>query len=231
MGFGLLFLGYFVSYAMTLILPVGIVGYVMMFLATRKLSEYNSRFQLCGLPLAGLTAVSVYELGYTVCDHLSLSPEIFSAEVSKIVFGVREGIAVAFHTCLLIAICSIAKSTELDKLAFKSMRNLVVVFVGEIAYFVALLMPSGEAASVVGYVGTLLRLAFVVLNLLLIANCYRLICAEGDEEMSAKESRFEIINKMNAVINKREEEAMQAATELSQKRAQKKKEKNQKRRK
>ena len=218
MGFGLLFLGYFVAYLVSFAFPVKIFGYALMIFGCEKLSEYNTKFKLCNLPLGFLSLAGLYSLVYKVYEWLSIESFLTSDGVYKAVSSVGEAFEIAYHACLLIAICAIAKETELHKMAYKAMRNLLIIIAGEIAYFVAILLPAGSASNVAGYISAVLRLVWIALDLWLIANCYRLICPEGEEDMPKKESKLSIIRKMDAVINKREEEAMETAHKLTEKR-------------
>lgn len=223
MGFGLLFLGYFIAYFMSLALPLKIVGCLLMIWAVMKLSEYNQRFRLCLAPLGILCVFSVYAIICFVSKSLQLQSVICSDSIYKVVSNLGEVVDIAYHTCLLTAVCAIAKETELPKIAFCSMRNLLIVCVGGVLYYVNLLIPVGDIIKPIGFISAVIRLLWIVLNCILIANCYRLICPEGDEDMPVKESKIGIIRKMDAVINKREENAMQAGRELSEKRIERKK--------
>ncbi len=223
MGFGLLFLGYFIAYFMSLALPLKIVGCLLMIWAVMKLSEYNQRFRLCLAPLGILCVFSVYAIICFVSKSLQLQSVICSDSVYKVVSNLGEVVDIAYHTCLLTAVCAIAKETELPKIAFCSMRNLLIVCVGGVLYYVNLFIPVGDIIKPIGFISAVIRLLWIVLNCILIANCYRLICPEGDEDMPVKESKIGIIRKMDAVINKREENAMQAGRELSEKRVERKK--------
>ena len=228
MGFGLLFIGYFIAYFMSLALPLKIVGCLLMIWAVMKLSEYSERFKLCIAPLGILCAISVYAVICFITKSLNVPSVICSDSVYNVVSNLSEVVDIAYHTCLLTAICAIAKETELPKLAFSSMRNLLIVLIGGIMYFVALFIPEGSAAQIIGYIATVIRLLWIVLDCVLVANCYRLICPEGEEDMPVKESKIAIIRKMDAVINKREENAMQAGRDFMQKRADRKKRKKSK---
>ena len=223
MGFGLLFLGYFIAYFMSLALPLKIVGCLLMIWAVMKLSEYNQRFRLCLAPLGILCVFSVYAIICFVSKSLQLQSVICSDSVYKVVSNLGEVVDIAYHTCLLTAVCAIAKETELPKIAFCSMRNLLIVCVGGVLYYVNLFIPVGDIIKPIGFISAVIRLLWKVLNCILIANCYRLICPEGDEDMPVKESKIGIIRKMDAVINKREENAMQAGRDLSEKRVERKK--------
>lgn len=227
MGFGLTFVGYFIAYLVSMAFPpVKLLGYALMIWGCVKLSEYNTRFRNAVLPLGFLSLMGVYSLMETIYGTLGITSTFFEAGAVNIAANINEAIDVAFHACLLIAVCSIAKETGLDKMAYKSMRNLLIVFASEIAYFVAILLPVENVASVVSYIAVVLRIIWIVLNVVLMANCYKMICPEGDEDMPVRESNIEVIRKMDAVINKREEAAKQAAVDLVSRRRENKNDNN-----
>lgn len=219
MGFGLTFIGYFIAYVVSMVFPFAkIVGYAFMIWGCIKLSEYNTRFRHCLLPLGFLGLAGLYSLVGYAYEAFGLTSVLFAAKTLSIVSNLIEALDVSFHACLLIAVCSIAKETELPKMAYKAMRNLLVVIVAELAYFVALFIPAGKVASIASYIVVLLRILWVALNTVLLANCYKMICPEGEEDMPVKESSITIIRKMDEVINKREDEAKQAAENLVRRR-------------
>ncbi len=219
MGFGLLFIGYLVGYLFSLALsPLKLVGCIVMLVAVKKLSEYNTRFKLCYAPLGILCLFGAY----------SILQFILERSVIGILSMLEVAVDAAFYTCLLTAVCAIAKETELPKYAYKAMRNLYIALLYVIARFAVLLIPEGTAANVMGNMVVIAELLIVVLNLLLFANCYRLICSEDEVDMPIKESKIPLIRKMDAVMNKREEEAMQAAQRLKEKQQSKRKNKNKK---
>lgn len=215
MGFGLTFIGYFIAYfAAWVFSPAKLIGCAIIMWGCIKLSEYNTRFQTCMLPLGLLCVSGVYStLGY-LYDLLGIQSTLFGGSILNVVSNITEAVDVSFHACLLIAVCSISKETELPKMAYNSMRNLIVVIASELLYFVTLFLPEGEASSVVSYVAVVLKLLWTILNTLLLANCYKQICPEGEEDMPEVEIKNPIIKKMDAVIAKREENAKQAAIDL-----------------
>ncbi len=222
MGFGLLFIGYLLAYFMSLAFPLKLIGCIFMISGARRLSEYNGRFKLCVPPLGILCLISAYSLLCFVLSMLNIASPLASDTLKTVFAYIGEAVDMAYHACLLTAICSIAKETELPKHAYKSMRNLLIVLLAGVIYFVAVLLPKGEAASVLGIASTAMKILWIVLDLVLLANCYRLICPEGEEDMPAKESKIGFIRKMNEVIDKREENAKTSAIQLKEKRKKKK---------
>lgn len=226
MGFGLTFIGYFIAYFVSWVFtPAKLFGYVLIMWGCTKLSEYNTRFRTCMLPLGFLSLSGLYSLLGYLYNVFGVSSTLFGGSALSIVSNVSEAVDVSFHACFLIAVCSIAKETELPKIAYNSMRNLIVVVAAELVYFVTLFMPEGKAGGIVSYVAVLLRLLWTVLNTVLLANCYKMICPEGEEDMPVIESKNPIIRKMDAVIAKREENAKQAAEDLVRRRREKKNDK------
>ena len=226
MGFGLTFIGYFIAYFVSwAFAPAKLLGYALIMWGCVKLSEYNTRFRTCMLPLGFLALSGVYSLIGYLYGLLGVSSTLFVGNALNLISNVTEAVDVSFHACFLIAICSIAKETELPKMAYNSMRNLVVVIASELVYFVAIFMPEGKAGSIISYASVILRLIWTILNIILLANCYKMICPEGEEDMPVIESKNPIIRKMDAVIAKREENAKQAAIDLVSRRRNRDKEK------
>ena len=62
MGFGLMFVGYFFTYIISLVLVPKILGYVIMTWATVKLSEFDIKFKRCLPVLGGLLLISAFSL-------------------------------------------------------------------------------------------------------------------------------------------------------------------------
>ena len=242
MGFGILFFGYFISYLASQLFHIEIIGYIIMAIALTKLADYNTKFNLCFLPLGLMGVISVYILANNIMDYIQLEA-LLSNEISPwtyfwekqdnifldIAYALRKILDAVFHSCLLTAICSISKETDLPKIARGSMRNLLLIFAETVLYIVACVLPPlWKATVLIGNTSTLLTVLSAILNVWLIANCYRLICDEADRDMPAKESKNPIIRKMNAVIDKREENAKDAAQKLVQARRDRKNRKNKK---
>ena len=219
MGFGLTLIGYFIAYFVSWVFaPAKLIGYAVIMWGCVKLSEYNTRFRTCTLPLGFLCLSGLYSLLGYLYGLLSVASTLFEGSTLNIVSNVSEAIDVSFHTCFLIAVCSIAKETELPKMAYNSMRNLVIVIASELVYFVTLFMPEGKVGGIVSYVAVILRLLWTLLNIVLLANCYKMICPEGEEDMPVVESKNPVIRKMDTVISKREENARHAAEDLVRRR-------------
>ena len=132
---------------------------------------------------------------------------------------------------LMTAIISIAKATELDKLAFRAARNIVIMTLGELVYVIAFFLPESGVRNGMAYCALIIRALHILLDLMLIFACYRMICNEGDEDMPVKEVKIPVLRKMEEVLNKRDKDAFESARNISERRAEKKnKRKNKERR-
>ena len=148
---------------------------------------------------------------------------MFNEVVLNIVSTVDEAIAVVFHIFVLIAITAIAKSTGLEKICFKAMRNLLIVCAAEVVYFAALIIP-GESSlkQIVFWIALCLRLMWIVLDLMLFASCYRFICDESDADMPDKDINIPLIKQMEDIMRRRDKNAFDSGRNFSEKRRAKK---------
>ena len=236
MGFGLLFIGYFVSMLMVLN-TVGFVirpiGYAIMLVALHKLRDYHRSFyyaMLGCIAMLGLSAVLTVEGVSAFLYERLLIDELWISAGLKTALGYLEMVgSFVFHVLLLWAIRQIAKETEADKIAFAAARNLFFFAFYYLLYAIALL-PFGFAkkyASMMSVPVVLMYFACLILNLILLFSCYAKICDVADEEMAVKPSRFAFVNRMRAESEerRREKDALyaQRARERKERKEQRKK--------
>ena len=212
MGFGILFLGYCITYIISL--PIGVparlVGYLIMIMGCRKLSEYSDRFKLTTYSAILLSVTSAMQSVALVFDFLYQNLLLQSDPIPQAIDSVLKyadiALVLVFHILLLLGIRSLAKETEVDKIEAASIRNLFFVCL----YFFLIVfsyipLPIKEAFN--KYLGLplfLLNLAWIILNVILIFKCYANICDESDVEMEQKPSRFEFVNKYRAELAERQ---------------------------
>lgn len=226
MGFGLLLFGYLAAFVMSYSFVPGFIGLAIMMWASIKLSDYEPKFKRCLPVLIPLSIASIYVYGAGLFGKLlNIKLSIFPEAVVGSVKIIEQLLTVAFLSLLMIAIASLAKQTGLDKLAFRAVRNMFILCLGEGAYLIALCLPSGQVANVIANVALIVRALRIILDLMLIFACYRMICQAGDEDMPAKEVRIPILRKMEEVMNRRDKQAFDSGNELSEKRKSKKKNK------
>ena len=228
MGFGLLLFGYLAANVMSYSFVPKFIGYALMMWGCIKLSDYDLKFKRCLLWAAPATLLSIYLDAYKICKMLNISTALFSKNIVDLFNLADIFVSLGFCIFLMMAIISIAKSTELNKIAFKAARNIVIAAFGETLYVVAIALPRGTIANGIAYCAILIRFLRVILDLAVIFACFRMICNEGDEDMPAKEINIPIIRKMEEVLNKRDKNAFDSARNISERHSQKKSKKKKK---
>ena len=217
MGFGVLFIGYFITYAMS-INTFGVffrlLGYLIMTYAGVKLASYNKNFRYpvyvssALVLLSGLEAAS-FVIGY-LYDNMVLATNIFGGAFDTVIGYVDEIIVFVFHITLLIAIRAMARETEISKIEYASVRNIFLIALYCVLRIVAYLpLPIKEAYNKnMGVPLFMFYLVLIILDAVIIFSCYYGICDENDTDMKRKPSRFEFVNKY-----REERDAKQAKAE------------------
>ncbi|MBE6546021.1 MAG: DUF1090 domain-containing protein [Ruminococcaceae bacterium] len=219
MGFGWLFVGYFVANFMSLHQFGAIfrmIGYGMMLGASVRLCRYHRSF--LGLEILSLLMV-------LLCGVLSLgNAELFAQEfllkeltllpeTVYTVFGHGEQwLMLALQAALLWAIRSIAVDIGVPKIAVSATRNFIFVCMYYVVYAISLLpipMPSVVSATV-AIIAWILFFAWMILNQILLFSCYAKICDEDDVEMEQKPSRFAFVNQFRREVEQKEQKAREA---------------------
>lgn len=216
MGFGILFIGYFITYVLSMN-TVGVVfrilGYAIMCKATLKLSEYDVKFKTSAY--LSLSLVFINALGATLelvsflYDNMVISSNPFSGVRWDIVtLYVEPLVVLAFHILLLLAIRSIAKDTDMPKIVASAGRNIFFIGLYYLLSFLRYLLPPAILESYnenMSLPMVLLYLVWIFFNHALLISCYSHICDEADFEMTPKRSRIAFLNKyMDALEKKRE---------------------------
>ncbi len=226
MGFGLLFIGYFVTYLMS-INPIGwlfrLIGYVIMLFSFTKLNKYNRSFGLPMYAAVALIVVSAVEccmgIQEILYNNLTIYDYLISMEILETVNMIDDAITLVFNALLIYAVRSIAKETEVGTVAYSAARNFFVI-VGYYILCAIAYLPFGFVDTYKLYFSMpiyLLYFAWIILMLVLIFKCYANICDEADEDMPLKVSRFEFVNKIREETARREQKAADEVQEYTQK--------------
>ncbi len=239
MGFGLLFIGYFMTYLMSVSYAgylIRFVGYALMIFAFAKLYRYNRSFKLpmcAALLLLGVTGVGCYaEIGeflykYLIIEHFEVT------ESFKLMLGTADDVLVfLFQGCLLYAIRAISKETEAKNLPYVAARNFVFICVYQLLSAIAWL-PFAFAEDYKKYFAMpiyILYFTWIILNLVLIFKCYANICDENDVDMPLKKSRFAFVNKIREETARREQKAADESVEYARQKLEERKQKRQNKR-
>ena len=216
MGFGVLFIGYFIAFLMSLHtygFVCRILGYYLIFLSLQKLSEYKKILLHAVAPLLVMTICGVYDAGAMLSESIFASPFpqplSFAVDVLEIVAGY------IFHLFLLKGITKLGEDTELPRICSFARWNLVSVtaygFLNAILLVIQLFALAGETvinsfASTLTRVTLLAGILYPVIMLFLIHSCYVQICAPEDIEMQPKPSRFAFVNKSREMSAEKDKE-------------------------
>ena len=211
MGFGFLFLGYLVSFVLSLTLArfdfagaAHLLGYALMLRGLMELTRYQKSFLYAKWLTYPMLAIACYSLLGSFDTLLWWNLPIFGENVTQIVEGFTTVLAVCFQAAVLYGIRMLEEEVELSHIATKAVRNMVFLGLYGLLYAVSRL-PDSWVGSFVKYVELaegIVLFVVVALNLLLLISCNKNICAEGDEDQPPKKSRFEWINRMGEAYDR-----------------------------
>ena len=227
MGFGILFVGYLLSFFVSLVnygYIIRLAGYALMAIALIKIREYGREFTCPFIGSLVLTAYGVYDVIYQGAESLSIKLPDVMLKAADVLSVLNIALMVVFNLLLLWGIYSISNRLELFKQRNAAVRNALFVIV----YFILNMLGIGPLksnetyAKYFGLPTLLLQLAWIVLVSVLIFSCYMYICPEGDEDMPRHQSRFGFINKMAEESDRRMEQASQSTQDYIKKKQQEK---------
>lgn len=237
MGFGILFIGYILTYLLSMAGAYGcypaIIGCLVMLYALTKLIEYEKTFKYAFFGLLFVTVCNAYSvitalfgaIGARLPGFLTAQTLVTAVTYSKALFNL------VFNVLLLYAISVIAKETGVERTKNAALRNIVVYGVYFLAVLLNASLPSDSTVNFYVFIfAFVMSLVVLVLNGTVIFSCYMRICDEGDEDMARKESKIEFVNKFYKEFDRREANAQKATREqreqMLKKRAERKKRKN-----
>ena len=219
MGFGTLFIGYF------LVLNIAYYGYtdliaaLIMLLGTYRLSAVSPEFKKCFILLIPFAALGAYEI---ISEFVSMfSPADANGTVTGIIGILRCSLLAAITFILLSGIKKLACEVDLPMLRDKA-KSLKITSV--IAYSFALILEipaldkliPQKALAVIALLSLIFTFAVSVSILTAIYSAYMRICMPEDVDMEVKPSRFAFINRFREKQAQREQQTQEElATMLS----------------
>ncbi len=225
MGFGLLFIGYLLTSFVSLNSAGAIAsffGYIFIFAAIKKLTQYNSSFYLpliAAVPafiLSGLGSASM--LSDFLTHNFIISTPFISEPMAALISTAKLVADYAFTALLCFPLRSIAKETGAKKVPEAAARNFIFVILAfGLNILVSICLAGGDemkkfASTVMLPIWAIIfALLSYTLMLTMIFSCYRQICDEDDVEMKQKPSRFEFVNKRRAEKERRREQYLAEA--------------------
>ena len=227
MGFGLLFIGYFIAFLMSLNsygFAFEIIGFVIMLSAIGKLSEYKHTLMRTSLPLLIMALCSLFD-GFRALDSvLALQLPIFTETAAFVLSLTSAASTLFFHFLLLLPLRDLAAETEERDLASRAYSALSAATVACALEFSVALIGSFSAVSepstafrVLTLASVLFHIFYPVFSLVFIYSCYARLCAPEDTSMERRPSRFAFINKMRDKQEQKAEETRRFPTKFSPK--------------
>ena len=220
MGFGFLFMGYFITFFIAPFVPYGfafqLTGVALMIKALHILKDYQRDFICTSYMTLPLVLGAIYRGAAAVCVALGADEfSLLGRGVDDVILSVfLIASVIGFHVCLLRSIRRLATDLELEKIRESALFNLIAVAVYALVYLACGILPrvgSSVLTELTGYLGLpliLLQLAWTILNLVLLYRCHMYICPEGEEDMPRKPSRIPFINRLDEELERREERAL-----------------------
>ena len=209
MGFGILLLGYLITYFISITanaLGIGsialLAGSALMFWGIRSLCRFNLSF----VPAKWLT-LPVFALGLLrLWQDIAKAWFLWEGKAADVMTAVITWASFAtmlvFHFAMLYGIRVLALEVGLGKLSSHAMYNTLAVGVWGGLFLLCNMPAIGE--SLLPYLSvsmTLFNLIYLISNIVLLVRCAKNICAEGDEEVAPKPSRFAWLNRINESYN------------------------------
>ncbi len=232
MGFGLLLIGY----AITFLLTVGLgnylfagmlVGGFVMFLGISELKKYSPVFLYALIADILIILCSFYETA-AFFDSLFLLETGISDDGLLLVFDwIEFALNFIFGIAMLYGIADLSRRVEYSPTREKAIRNMVFVAIVN-AFELMTLIPDSIFSKDRAFFLTLvliIRVFCALLNIFLIFKCYAMICPEGEESMERKPSRFKFMNEMRAKQDEREQRAIESTKEYIEQKQKKRLEK------
>lgn len=210
MGFGYLLLGYLVTYVIYITASsVGfgslalLAGSALMFWALCSLRRFCVAFDAARWLTIPMFALGLCCLWQDIAKAWLVWEGTAADLLLSVVTWTSFAITLLFHFALLYAIRILALEVELNKLSSHAMYNTLAVGIWGALFLLCNMPAIGE--KVLPYLSIsmgLFNLVYLVSNVILLLRCAKNICAEGDEEVASKPSRFAWVNRMRDSYDK-----------------------------
>ena len=210
MGFGVLFIGYFISTVAAFAFPdiAGFSGYAIMVIALMSLAEYDSKFGFALIPAIPVVLIHLILTVGVFADYFVFPEPGFVGVVARYSDYILGALKFVFHFVLCYAVKSIAEDTGAVKLCFPAVRN---IFIYGACYSVDL--ASSFFTTGAGYLVPIAAIGYIlsiILNHIMIFSAYMNICDENDVDMEIKKTNIKWYDKL---VEKKAAQEQKAADE------------------
>ncbi len=200
MGFGILFIGYFLLLNIAYYFYTDAIAAVITMLALNKLSTVNRPFKQAMWVALGFSVFACCEFGFEILCEFSLIP--YETAIHSAIAVLRYGILLALNVLMLSGMQEVSNEVGLAKISDKCRR---LIYASAFIYTLDIILEISALSSVIdvhilvtlSVAALLTTLVVTAMVLLEIYHCYMRICMPGQDERQSK-SRFELVNKFRA---------------------------------
>lgn len=218
MGFGTLFIGYFLLLNLTYYGFTDVIAAAVMLLGLYKLSTVNKYFKAATVCTCLFLVFSLGEFGIAVYEMFFR--QINSTILVSVMSIVRCLAVGALTVTMLKGIEDVAREVEVEELPKKASR-LAIATVVIYALWIILEAPlsfDSYLLAILSLITIIATIALLIVNLTVIYSCYMRICMPGDEDITReKPSRFAFVNEYRARKAEREAELAKDRAERAKK--------------
>lgn len=195
MGFGTLFVGYFLLLNVTNYRFTDLIAGLIMVMALYKLMKINDNFKITLYFAAAFSILGVLELTLAAMT-------LFDAPAPTLAFisPMRSALLCVMTVFMLFAIRDVAGEVGLKALAVRTGRMVIPTVVIYVVYII-LNTPSlftwapSVVIAVISVISIFAMMFLIIYNLISIWSCYMNICMPGQKEREEKKSKLGFVNK------------------------------------
>lgn len=232
MGFGLLFIGYFLLLNLTNPGYTDLIAGLITVMAFYKLSSVNKYFRMNIVPSVMLSVFGAFELFCEFADMFGIN----TAAIESYLPAPRYLLVGVLTLIMLIGIEDVANEVDAIETKFKAKIarpiSLVLFPVCAVLEFPAItsLIPNGLPITIVGTACIISTFLAIIYNLVTVYSAYMHICMPEDVDNAPKDkpSRFGIVNSFRRHEEEKQREYAEYKINKMKKKAEKKQQKERK---
>lgn len=230
MGFGILFIGFFLLLNIPYHSYTDAISAVISLYALYKLSGVNLNFKRASYVAIGFSVFGFLEFLYSAI--IVFVPTLDIPEVFTVVSVVRYAVVCLLSVMTFLGMRDVANEVGLRVIAIKCERVIYMSYpIYALSVISELLSFFDLPFTVMQYIAVVIlvcNMALIIISLMVIYNCYMRICMPEDEDMPERESKFGFVNAFRRHEDEKRREYAEYKLEKMKKKQQKQKEKDEK---
>ena len=198
MGFGLLFIGYVIAFAGSIVPQISALTYILgsgiILFSLRKLIYENRLF------IASILCAFLLELSSIISLGIQL---FYTINTASVVFGyIASGSAFLLNLFLMLSIFALAREVEAPSVKILSLISAILVGIAMVSYVLCQTITASHALERLYVIHFIISIVYIVLSAVTIFNAYVRICYEGDENMQRESSGIPLFDALNRLFEK-----------------------------